>query len=253
MKKGDLILLQSSSYVSQIGKPGYREERYELCRVASASRDGDKVKALTDLRYGTVQKFTGRSELNMRQVTRIRQDAAEKLVADRALWTNWDKYRFDSVEDFNKAMEPFVIEAQLAINAAKAAKPTKPGKYKMQYKPSKWVKAPTFTDKDYERQAVAYAEWLAARDGIEIAGPGLVNWGGVYIDHDQRSGKKLDKLRYEQRARSVAFYAITRKEYEDENRFYPREDKTVTIEIPNWDFVITPPVEEVDNDLPLAA
>ena len=71
---------------------------------------------------------------------------------------------------------------------------------------------------DQERQAIDYARWLAARDGVALSGDGRVEWSHVTID-----GKRA------KRARVVHFGAQS-------------------VWIPNWDFV--PTCEETnENDI----
>jgi len=117
-----------------------------------------------------------------------------------------------------------------------------------------------FSDEDWERTAIAYAKWIAARDGIVLPPPtwGLkprAIWSGVYSKARTNRGRPI----WERRIKSVEWGR-------EENVYNTRTDgrqgawshkawkSELTIELPHWDW--QPEVidtSETDDSLPMAA
>jgi hypothetical protein len=147
----------------------------------------------------------------------------------------------------------------------------RPGeKYKMAYKAPRKVATllPGGADAYNKRNAIAYARWLAARDGITIPTTlkcrieysyvyssfrkrKVRSWAGV---SEQASGQR----RGQRRIRSVSWGR-------DIERYFPRKDgrqgawthtefvPELTIAIPHWDFEHPPIEETIEDDTAKAA
>ena len=118
-----------------------------------------------------------------------------------------------------------------------------------------------FSDDDRERTAIAYAKWIAARDGIVIPPPtwGLkprAIWSGVYSK--TRKGKRGYAV-FERRIRAVEWgreedVYNTRKDGRQGAWSHKAWVSELTIELPHWDW--QPEVidtSETDDSLPMAA
>jgi hypothetical protein len=84
-------------------------------------------------------------------------------------------------------------------------------RHKLHYRAPKRPKVTPTTDSQFERKAADYARWLAKRDGIVLPNTYSVSviWSGVSANNASR---------WERRIRAVTF-------------------GTVTIDLPNWDFI----------------
>lgn len=88
-------------------------------------------------------------------------------------------------------------------------------RHKMNYRtPRRVSKLAAGGKSDYERRAIEYCRWLAARDGVAIGNVGRPQWYGKHIQ-------------------MVAFF--------------DKQNGRVTIEIPNWDFEPVEPIETIDR------
>ena len=112
------------------------------------------------------------------------------------------------------------------------------------------------SDAFYRQQAIEYARWLAARDGVALPGRGeiRVDWSAVESKTRKHKRTGWDGVTrefpiMERRIRSVSWGW-------EEPRYFQRKDgrqgawlhnefvAAVTIEIPNWDWQPDKPVEE---------
>lgn len=136
----------------------------------------------------------------------------------------------------------------------------KPGEkqYRLTYKAPKTVRPAESTAGYNEQRAKLYAEWLAARDGIEIPLDlkCVVDWSGInsaYRKHKTKrwDGSPSETPAFQRRIQSVSW---GRKQ----ERFNTRKDgqrgawthnefvAEITIQIPNWDFEHPPLIEDTD-------
>lgn len=84
---------------------------------------------------------------------------------------------------------------------------------------------PRRTQADYEKDAIKYARWLAARDGIETSGYADCVWD--YGPKGKRTGKTF--------IREVGFYHARRLNWRGDPDFDSRRHIS-TVEIPNHDY-----------------
>jgi hypothetical protein len=124
-------------------------------------------------------------------------------------------------------------------------------------------------DQYNERHAIAYARWLAERDGVDIpkTAEARVVWSGIYSGTKKRTHRRWDggtsqHAAYCKRIEAVEFGRKYREEHyntrADGKRgawLYTTNKMEIAarIEIPNWDWEPAEPVEEVDAAEMLAA
>ena len=117
-----------------------------------------------------------------------------------------------------------------------------------------------FSDEDWQRTAITYAKWIAARDGVELPAParGLkprAIWSGVY-----------SKTRKGARGRPIFERRIQRVEWgREEDVYNTRADgrrgawshkawkPELTIELPHWDWQPEVIDTSAEESLPMAA
>lgn len=92
------------------------------------------------------------------------------------------------------------------------------------------------------RQAIAYAEWLARRDGKAIpdnSSP-VICWQTMPSSHERNKAGRpvMRKL-----AMSVTWYAESRDRYRTTSR-----DPVLTISIPNWSWEPAPAIETIEPE-----
>jgi len=146
------------------------------------------------------------------------------------------------------------LARQLALDLSAVAVTTAPFK-KLRYH---WQPPRGGDASEYNKgRAIAYARWLAARDGITIP-PGLeprAVWSGFYSAHLKTRRKFWSGVKecdvWCKRVRAVEFGRTLSVEIHDKrNRFKGYRDEWVcemTIPIPHWDFEPREPIEEVEQ------
>ena len=108
------------------------------------------------------------------------------------------------------------------------------------------------SDAQWERVAVNYAQWLAARDGIVIPKSKLrVEWSGVYNEFKKRKQPYRNGRRatYERRIQAVT-WGYKKPIYSErkagrQGAWIDEWVIELRIELPHWDFVPAPPTEEL--------
>lgn len=164
------------------------------------------------------ERFTNRNDVPKLTYTKYQTFSGDLAAANQL--------SFELARDYTRKIErecgPAIGPAQVSIQ---------PVKHKARR--AKLISTPAKSDYNWEHTAVAYARWLASRDGIEIPAGfsrATCEWSGV---HSATKTNKHGRAVWERRIMAVRFsgHAVTG----------PR------IEIPNWDWQPAEPVETIDE------